>query len=90
MPHSTDKNVRGNMDRTSPNTQYRDDKKYHPNSKGNNTKKAVRDMSTMEKVGEIAGAFAKDVTGPVREGYTYAKGVIQGKSQSEIEKGLRK
>jgi hypothetical protein len=26
MPHSTDKNVRGNMDRTSPNTQYRDEK----------------------------------------------------------------
>ena len=26
MPHSTDKNVRWNMDRTSPNTQYRDEK----------------------------------------------------------------
>lgn len=68
-------------------------KTYHPNSKGNNTvsaKKAVRDMSTMEKIGEVAGAFAKDLTGPVREGYAYAKGVIQGKSQPEIEKDLRK
>lgn len=25
MPHSTNKNMRGNMERTSPNTQYRDD-----------------------------------------------------------------
>jgi hypothetical protein len=60
------------------------------NKKGNMTRKNVRDMSTLEKVGEVAGAFAKDLAGPAVESAKYLYDRYQGTSHDEAQRKLRK